>query len=278
MKLNRTLLATAIALPLMQLVPASVQAAAFTFSNTSLGGANTFTADEIVISWVGAPSSLSITDTTGEGFLSAGDTFTETGLIYNFGFKMAGLPVFGTGLGSTYEMFGEFLGGGGGLLTGTLASVTPTQVIGSFAAGSLINIYYDDTVIDGVLTGGSTLIGVLNPANFPSQCIITASYAQGSCKMDFDFDAGGATTPGVWTIGGIDLADLGAHAVVDINVNSISPALAAVYPGGNGSTQTVAVDHDGSMVVSVPEPSILALMGLGLAGMGMVGARRRKKS
>lgn len=277
MKLNRTLLATAIALPLMQLVPASVQAAAFTFSNTSLGGANTFTADEIVISWTGSPSSLAITDTTADGFLSAGDTFTETGLIYNFGFKNAGSMVFGTGLSTIYEMFGEFLGGGGGLLTGTLSSVTPTQVIGSFAAGSLINIYYD-TVIDGSLTGGSTLIGVLNPANSPSECTITAGYAKGSCKMDFDFDAGGATTPGVWTIGGIDLADLGAHAVVDINVDNISPALAAAYPGGIGSTQTVAVKHDGSMAVSVPEPSILALMGLGLAGMGMVGARRRKKS
>ncbi len=232
-------------------------------------GVNTFDFDEIVISTITPLPVVTITD-DGDGILDpiagSGDTFFETGIQYTFGFKLGGAPVFGTGLGSDFEIFASYVPPDGSF-SGTIGLDPANSVIVLFSPSSSLTVYLDTTV-DGVLTAGSSNMGTATLTS--GDCVLpTFGSAQGTCELNFSYDA----NPGFLFWNGTDLDDLSFVGLnVDFNVDELDPPLSPVFDASG--QQTTELSHDGSARFSVPEPGSLALAGLGL--LGLAGLRRRR--
>ena len=269
---NKTLMASAFGLALLGGSQANAANLDFTFDTTAIPGstvAYTFNADEMTWTSQGL-STVSVTDASGDGTLNGIDSFIEIGVvdIVSFQDNNTTLPGFTTGANFFYQLMVDFS------LSG-YTTLTPLGQLKAVFTGGSGTFWYDEA-LDSALNGTETAIaGITSPGG---DCLLNGptSFAQGSCKIAFDFDLG-VMAPGVFTSTktGLDLGLIPTTMVVDVNVNNLSPALEFVYPGGPGSVQTVGLDHDGSAVF-VPEPGILALLGIG--AFGLAGFTRKKRA
>ncbi len=140
-----------------------------------------------------------------------------------------------------------------------------------------------DTTVNGVLDAGTAT----KVADF--------TMAGGDCKI---FDNGGfcnitlefAPVAGYFNLDGVDVAThiaqgAGAWANLVVTVQELVglfPSYAAQeaflvansLSSDGADTQKFQIKHDGNMTISVPEPTSLAILGLGL--LGFAGVRRRK--
>lgn len=271
---KKTLLAAALALPLTAFAIPSIYNGTTAFSTISLAGGS---------------STITLSDNAGgvaDGILGIGDGFTETGLIAGVTFHdQLNNIIPGTGLGTAYELWAVFSPITGYVSNATVASVgtgTLTSYAVSFINPSVVSIYRDTTV-DGAYSGGGTLIGVADAPAAVSNCTATrlsgvtgvADSQHGTCALDFRFDRLGPTVAGAWTnSGGIDYGNIsngGMH--VELNINSFTPWFSPTFD--SSGRQAIVVVHTGTASF-VPEPASLALIGLGLLGLGA--SRRRKSS
>lgn len=287
MKLNSMrpgrVLSVVSALALALGVSASAGASQVVKVNTvPLGGSNTFNTDEITFTTLGL-TTVTVTDSDGNGVLDAsfGDTFVETGIIsaVNFQLSNINIPVATSGIGLNYEMYAVFTPPDGGPLVGAAGIVAGTTAAAFFKPPTNAKIFYD-TVVNGTFDiGSSTAIAKLTlDPDLISNCELpNFGASQGSCVINWRFDAAGVTAPGVWTVAGIDLGDYTPALMrTDVNVDKLASPFTVVYPDGPGSTQVREVDQDGSGTFAIPEPASLSLIALGLLGSGMFGRRRQR--
>lgn len=257
-----------------------VLASAMTFgANASVitydDGVNSFDFDQMQVTGLGY-STITQTDTNGDGTLIGPDDFVEFGLTAAIGFTNNGFPVFGTGLNAAFQLIFDISLQGSATANAGVDGIPGTaddQLVANFNSLSSAELWRSTTINNTLVKvgpGADTKIGNLTMGS--GECLVTTASETGKCDLSFNFDslvAGLFSTPG---------GDLQSEPYVGIDftmtIVDIINGFQFVYPNGPGTTQTMQVQHTGDASINVPEPTTIAILGLGL--LGLAGARRRK--
>jgi len=186
-----------------------------------------------------------------------GPNFTETGTLAITNFNLGLNPVMPNGFPGFkgYELLMDYT------LGGTAGLVAPNQLKVTFNSGTAA--LYADTTIDGS-TAGATLLGNLSVSS--GVCNVFTD-APGSCGIRMGF----VPVSGFFSMNGVDLVD---HQAAGAGIWFDFTMTVQNIVGLNFTGTPFDVNHDGNVSVSVPEPTSIAILGLGL--LGFAGTRRRK--
>jgi PEP-CTERM motif len=123
---------------------------------------------------------------------------------------------------------------------------------GSFSITGGGNNYLSGTFDDSVFGGGSSLV-------------LSASSDQPGETITF-------------TSSVIPVVDLADNRGISFSFTDVSPPATTVGSGASRTLAPFAADISGDFSANVPEPATWAMLGLGFAGMGLVGLTRRRKN
>lgn len=186
--------------------------------------------------------------------IQTGTSFTETGILDVTAFtpfSLQNVPVF-----KGYEVLMDYTLAG--IATNLIA---PNQLDVTFNSGSAM--LYADSNVDGSIVG-ATALGSLMLGNGTCTAFTDKS---GSCDIRMGF----TPVAGFFALNGVDLLthqQQGAGIWFDFTMTLQN------IVGLNFVGTPFQIKHDGNATVSVPEPTSIAILGLGL--LGLASARRRK--
>jgi hypothetical protein len=276
--MKKYLLATA----LTAILSTAAQASVITLDTTAFGGSNSFDFDLVQLVNESGLNSASVTqtDTSNDGTLAGVDSFMELGGTSVASFNLDGSQIaagspsgfFNPG----YNIVFDYQVGG----TAQLDVTGDLQVdFNNLVAGKLW-VEWDFTGAGGAAT--------------QSMDLAIMSLVKGNCDIDSSIGAGGVVAIDSASSCSLTMTalfadgyftdnvgnDLGQYDENGKNVYIDYDATVTKITGLNfaysapGASQTFDIEHTSSMVINVPEPTSLAILGLGL--LGFAGTRRRK--
>ena len=122
---------------------------------------------------------------------------------------------------------------------------------GSFSITGSGNNYLSGTFTDSVFGGGTSLV-------------LSASTDVPGESVTFNSSV-------------IPVVDLSDNRGISFSFTDVSPSAGTVGSGASRTLAPFAADISGDFSANVPEPATWAMLGLGFAGMGLLGLTRRRK-
>jgi PEP-CTERM motif len=150
--------------------------------------------------------------------------------------------------------------------------ITATLVLNASSVGTAVT--FGGNIIQAFsgsfsITGGGNnyLSGTFNDSVFGGGSALTLSAST---------DVPGETV--TFTSSVIPVVDLSDNRGVSFSFTDVSPPAHTVGTGALRTLAPFAADISGNFSATVPEPATWAMLGLGFAGMGLLGLTRRRKS
>lgn len=272
-----------IATALTALITSTASASVITLDTTSFGGSNSFDFDLMQLVNESGSNSATVTQTdlSGEGTLAGVDGFMEIGGTNIATFNLDGTPVAAGSVSGFfnpgYNIIFDYQVGG----TAQLDVTGDLQVDFDNLVEAKLWVEWDFTGVGGAATQSQDLaVMSLVSGNCDIDSSINASTGNVSvdsasaCSLSLTalFEDGYFTDAQGNDLGQYDENGQTLHVDYHATVSAIN-GLNFNYPVAGG-TQTFNVEHTSDMSINVPEPTSVAILGLGL--LGLAGARRRK--
>jgi len=237
-----------------------------TFDDSSFNSTVGSTVEFDEIQFTNDPATVTQTDTDGLGSVfGPADAFVEIGSTDALAWALNNAT---TNIDPAYEVFYDYT------LIGT-SEIVSLGALGSFisvnfTAGAGNSGLYIDTNVNTVLDAVNTELATFTVGN-GGTCLISLATQVGNCNIGFDIDFAAGY---FFDTNGGDLSTSTSKQVATlvVTVDDIG-AFSTDYNGGD-TEQVFQISHDGHISFDVPEPTSIAILGLGL--LGFAGARRRK--
>jgi hypothetical protein len=277
MKLRNTLIALALAGS-----STAVNASEIDFLGSNFGG---FDITFDLIDFLPETTSVSQTDTSGDGTILGPDAFIEWGSTSVVGFTLDDVaqPYYntafdGTAVPSDMVLYFDYN------VTGTASQTGPTSTVVNFTAlpSAELYLWWDADGDNGTGSEGrEERVSLATFALNGGGCLLNTSVnggtgdvsitGQSACDiyMEGTFAAGNFFS----NSNGQDLSSLIELPRIDYDATVQQLLGLNVFYDAPGGTQDFQIRHDANMSISVPEPTSVAILGLGL--LGLAGMRRK---